>query len=243
MGCCQTEEKLVCLCGSFQWNESSKVFGASAKLAWIHPCALLHLGHTKQWLSALLAQQRQLADRPNCSKILYLFLMWRLERFSPPFCFCPFLPSVTPGKRPQSVVCNHTIRELHLVNKPRFNVAPFSADNKLGNSDWLGQQSRPLAAGFHRDESHLQPVEHVAAHPEQAQLRALAELLRQRQLNSKWLHLTEAPSDYFLIRETQQKAILPEVKCVQCFRLPIPQFKSLQLFIDRAENFLFGFVF
>lgn len=67
--------KCVCVCCSFQWNESPKVIGASAKLAWVDPCTLLHLGHTKQRLSALLAQQLKLTDCPDCSTILYLFLM------------------------------------------------------------------------------------------------------------------------------------------------------------------------
>lgn len=73
-------DELVCVCCSFQWNECPKVIGASAKLAWVHPLALLPLGHTKQWLPALLAQQLRLTDCPNCSKILCLFL---LEFFLP----------------------------------------------------------------------------------------------------------------------------------------------------------------
>ena len=212
---------MCCFVFSFQWNESPKVIWASAKLARDQPCALVHLGQTPHRLSALLAQQLQLTHCPDCSKIPYLVLMqltYPLPVHATIMMLC-FL--VTPGKQPQPLVHDHALRQLHLVHKRRFSLTPFSSHYQHHNSDWSGQQLRPVANSLHWDESHLQPVEHVAPHPEQAQLRTLAQLLWQRQLNSTWRHLTEACHGFhvlctlnqilLLIRESQQKATLPEM--------------------------------
>lgn len=70
----------VCLFCSFHWNESPKVIGASAELAWVHPPILVHLGHTEQRLSAPLAQQLQLPDCPNFSKSAQIFPLLMITR-------------------------------------------------------------------------------------------------------------------------------------------------------------------
>lgn len=75
---------------------------------------------------------------------------------------------VTPGEHQQSLVYNHPIWELHLVNKCRFSLKSFPCNHQLNSSAWSGQRRHHVTYRFCRDEPHLQPVEHVAPDPEQA---------------------------------------------------------------------------
>lgn len=87
---------------------------------------------------------------------------------------------VTPGKLPQPLVGACSLRQLHLVDERRVHPEPVHADDQHHHADRLREQPGAVAAGLHRDDSHLQPVERVAAHPgPPQQLRALAQLLRQ----------------------------------------------------------------
>lgn len=156
---------------SVQWNESPKAIWASAELARVHyHRPLLHLGHTEPHGSpALLDQHPQLYAHLSHSEIFSVIWCSSQILRLPVHDFIKFFfPLVTPGKRPQPVVYNHTLRQLHLVNECRASLKPFPSNHHLDTSDGSRQQLRSVATasrgGFHRDESDLQPLEHVGPH-------------------------------------------------------------------------------